>query len=154
MLTIAAALTLANTALAQSTEPDLVVTSVSSPSVLSQGATAPVTLTVRNNGFSAAPPFGVSIALSRDGYACWQVIYCDESDDDWFLGSASVSAGLAAGAEVTVAVQIAIPANFPIDTWNVIGLADSPVLHGRGDVFESNENNNQLLGGQLLVTSP
>lgn len=98
LLAVAAALALANVTHALSTDPDLVATTILSPSVLNQGESAPVTITVRNDGLSATTrAFNVSVALTRDGGVCTHIQYCDESDDDWFVGSTTVSSSIAPG---------------------------------------------------------
>jgi hypothetical protein len=140
----------------QAGDPDLHATAISVPSTISQGGTATVTLTVRNSGFSAAGAFDVSVALTRDWGVCTQLAFCDESDDDWFLGAVRVNS-VAAGAEVIVSVQIVIPAGFSPESWQVFGVVDGPDYHPYwwyGDVDESNENNNTIFGGSLLVSPP
>lgn len=155
MLALAASLTFASAAGAQTAYPDLVGTVDAFPATITQGTTAAVTITVRNQGAAATTrAFDVSVALTRDGWLCTQLIFCDESDDDWFVGTTSVPAGFAAGAVLTVTVPIAIPSDFEATTWNLIGLVDGPVTHGWG-VYEGNrENNNQSLGGAVQVVAP
>jgi hypothetical protein len=149
---VAVALAFAGAAGAQTGYPDLVATSVSFPPAVAQGSTTPVTVTVRNNGLTAATrAFNVSVALTRDGGVCTQLEYCDESDDDWFVGYASVAAGLAAGAEQTVTIQMSIPADFTPLAWNLFSVVDGPVLHGYGSVYESNEGNNVSFWGAILI---
>lgn len=145
---VAVALSLASAAHAQ----DLVATAISFPPAVAQGSTTPVTLTVRNIGVSAATrAFWATLMLTRDGGVCTQLNYCDESDDDWYVGHASVPAGLAPGAEQTVTIQMSIAAGFLPLSWNVFSVVDGPVSHGYGNVFETNEGNNTSFWGAILI---
>jgi CARDB protein len=131
--------------------PDVVATALSFPPTAAQGSTTPVTLTILNQGLGDARPFTVSLMVTRDGGVCTQLQYCDETDDDWSVGSAYVSAGLAAGAQQTVTIPMAIANGFEPLPWNLFSVVDGPVMKGFGSVRESSESNNTNFWGSLTV---
>jgi hypothetical protein len=128
-------------------QPDVLVTAAVVPA-LTQGETASVTLTVLNQGLGDARPFSVSVVLTRDGSVCNRINTCDESDDDWWLGAASIP-GLAAGAQVTIVAPTNIPADFPAVSWYVLTVVDHV-----GALRESNTANNISLWGSADVQPP
>lgn len=147
---IIAALCCAGSASAQVYPPDLLAIAASPPSTATQGEIVPVEITVVNQGPGYARPFYVSVVLSRDEWICFfpsvGTRWCDESDDDWFVGRTYVSSGMVAGAQQTISVPMAIPVDFAPVSWNLMTLVDSGP-----NVSESNENNNKSLWGAILI---
>jgi hypothetical protein len=126
--------------------PDVVATAISLPSIAPQGETTPVALTIVNQGLGDARAFYVDLVLSRDQWACTPIRWCDESDDDWWLGRAYVSAGLAAGIEQTITIPLSIPQTFEPLPWNVMSVVDFD-----SRVRESDEANNKKYWGSVTV---
>jgi sugar lactone lactonase YvrE len=127
--------------------PDLVLAAGSVPPSIRQGETGFVMVTVLNQGPGATSvAFSVAVVLTRDGGVCFPTRYCDESDDDWWLGGIQVPAGLAAGAQTTLTIPVTIPADLEPLPWNAFAVVDS----GRG-VRESNESNNISFLGAIRV---
>ncbi|WP_242342325.1 CARDB domain-containing protein [Anaeromyxobacter terrae] len=125
--------------------PDLAWVATSFPASAAQGETVPMTVTLVNQGGGDSKASGVSIVLTRDGSVCTRRTSCDESDDDWWLGNLSVP-GLAAGAQVTLTIPVAIPSNFDPLSWPVIGLIDWD-----NRVPESNNANNIITLGAISI---
>jgi hypothetical protein len=128
--------------------PDLFVTSVDHPAAAAPGESAPIAMTIVNQDLGGARPFRANLVLTRDGGVCTRrnLSECDESDDDWWLGTVVVPDGLAGGAQVLAAGSLALPAELPPETWNVW-----LVLDWAGDVRESVEGNNDRYLGTITV---
>jgi CARDB len=130
--------------------PDLVATGLWFPAAAPQGATVTVNLTVLNQGLGGAGGFTASVVLTRDGGVCTPVHWCDESDDDQWLGTITVP-GLAAGAQQTVSIPVTIPAGFEPLPWNVFSVLDHGDETTIGNVVETNEYNTSYWGSISIV---
>ncbi|BDG03125.1 CARDB domain-containing protein [Anaeromyxobacter oryzae] len=127
--------------------PDLSLVGSSLPAFGVQGETLQVPLTLANVGAGdASRGFGVNVVLTRDGGVCTPTRYCADEDDDWWLGSATVTQALVAGQQVTVQASLPIPADFIPVTWNVWAVIDNA-----NAVRESNEGNNKVFLGSMVV---
>lgn len=108
-------------------QPDLVITSVTSPATAVQGGTIAVQTTVQNQGSSPAGPFRISLYLSPDATV---------SDQDRELGYGDVS-DLGAGMLREGSASAKIPADLEPGTYYVGVMVDS-----KRSVSEENEINN------------
>ena len=131
--------------------PDLISTALSFPAAAPQGGTATVSLTVANQGPGGAGAFWAYVVLTRDGGVCTPTHWCDDSDDDWWLGSVYVSSGVAAGAQQTLSIPVNIPADFEPLAWNVFSVLDPGYKTATGNVVESVESNNTRGWGSITV---
>jgi subtilase family serine protease len=118
--------------------PDLSVVSVSGPSTGVTGQTVPVTVTVQNGGPGGAPVSYLYVYLSRDASI---------TTADTRIGTYTVPA-MSGNTSQTVTVNGAIPASLAGGTYYLGAIADALSM-----VPESNESNNTLAGGTLLVST-
>jgi len=117
--------------------PDLSVSSVSGPSTGATGQTVPVTVTVQNGGPGDASSSYLYVYLSQDA---------NITAADTRIGTSTVPA-MAGNTFRTVTVSAAIPASLAAGTYYLGAIADALSM-----VPESNESNNALAGGTLLVS--
>ena len=115
---------------------DLVVTSISGPSSASPGQQVTFTTTVKNQGSAEAGQFYVTVYLSMDPII---------TRDDIEIRSGFVPA-LAAGGQQTLTINATIFDSVPPGSYYIGAIVDS-----RSNVAESNENNNFLAGGQMII---
>jgi subtilisin family serine protease len=127
---------LAGNQISINSEVDLVITSVSGPAAAGLSQDVAFTATVKNQGSAASGQFYVTIYFSTDPII---------TKDDLEIRSGFVS-GLAAGAQQVLTINSTIPANLTPGTYYIGAIADS-----RTNVAESNETNNSLVGGQVII---
>lgn len=130
--------------------PDLVATALWFPAAAPQGGTVTVNLTVLNQGLGGARAFPASFVLTRDGGVCTPVHWCDESDDDWWVGYFLVP-GLAAGEQRTIEIPVGIPEGFEPLPWNVFTVLDYGDRTMTGNVVETDEYNNKNYWGSMSI---
>ncbi len=122
-------------------QADLIMASISGPASAISGQQMSVTATVKNQGNGTSGGFYVSVYLSTDPVIT-------PGDDfgagDLEIGMAYVS-GLVAGGQQTLTISCTLP-SILAGTYYLGAIADS-----RYNVFESNENNNSLAGGQMTL---
>src|SRR5450759_2647926 len=123
-------------------KPDLVVTALAAPTSGTVGGTlTPMSMTVKNQGGTAAGQFRVGYYLSPSAgmtsSAVFTGTYC------------SVSNGLAASSTVNCSNSIGIPSSLSPGTWYLLALADD-----QGQVDESDKSNNLRAsdGGAVTLT--
>lgn len=119
---------------------DLVVTALAAPTSGTVGGTlAGTSMTVKNQGGSAAGSFRVGFYLSPTAGISASQAYTGTS--------CSVSSGLPAGNTFNCSSAVVIPPNLSSGTWYLLALADD-----QGQVDESDENNNQRVSDSGAVT--
>jgi len=122
-------------------QADLVMTSISGPASATFGQQIGVIATVKNQGVGGSGGFYVSVYLSTDPII---TPGDDFEEGDLEVGMGYVT-GLAAGGQQTLTINCTLP-SILAGTYYLGAIADS-----RYNVFESNENNNSLAGGQITV---
>ena len=123
--------------LSQSPQPDLMVTSVTSPGSGVAGGKINVAMTVRNQGSQTAGSFWAGFYLSSNS-----TITTSDIDTGWGCTISS----LAAGASHGCSGEIGIPTSVPNGTYYLGGYADSG-----NAVNESNETNNGLAAANTIT---
>jgi subtilase family serine protease len=116
--------------------PDLVVSSLTAPSVAGAGTPIVVSDTTTNQGGGDAPPSKTAFYLSSNGTL---------DAADVVLGSRSVPV-LASGAVSSGSTSLAIPAATPTGTYYVIANADDD-----GRIVESSDTNNVRVSGAIRL---
>ncbi|HUE86487.1 MAG TPA: CARDB domain-containing protein [Vicinamibacterales bacterium] len=124
--------------------PDLIVSSISAPTVAASGAVVSVVETTLNQGGGSAPASVTTFFLSKD--------FMLDSNDVPFGGSRSVGP-LAAGAASAGTTVVTIPPDTAPGTYYIIAKAD-----GGGSIAESYETNNTRgssirIGPDLVISS-
>ncbi len=118
---------------------DLAAGSIVAGSSAFVGASVPVTVTVGNQGSAAASASVAGVYLSTDAVI---------DDTDIFAGTLGVGP-VSAGASTTVAGVVSLPHDLAPGTYRWGVIADSA-----GALTESNEANNAVAGGTLVVSAP
>ena len=116
-------------------ELNLRVTDVSGSSPVTVGGDITLSITVQNVGTATAPPSTALIYISPD----------QDPADGFEIGNCDTPA-LAPGEPVTCGGAVPLGPSIAAGTYNVIGVADA-----HNDVPESDETDNVLVGGQVIV---
>jgi uncharacterized repeat protein (TIGR01451 family) len=117
---------------------DLIMTSVSGPSIGSLGQQVVITTTVKNQGSGSSGGFYVSVYLSTDSAI-------DTSD---LAISTKYAGSLGTGEERTLAIYATIPATLAPGVYYLGAIGDTG-----NRAAESNEENNALAGNPISVVS-
>jgi hypothetical protein len=117
---------------------DLVETAVSGPPSALVGNAIGISDTVSDPGSEGTGSFSVGLYLSTDAAI---------TSSDTLLGTRSV-AGLASGGSSSGTTTVTIPLGLAAGTYYLGAIADSA-----GTVPESNEGNNALTGGTIVITA-
>src|ERR1035437_3072227 len=123
-------------------KPDLVVTALAAPTSGTVGGTlTPTSMTVKNQGGTAAGQFRVGYYLSPSAGMTSSAVYTGTY--------CSVSNGLAASTTFNCSNSIGIPSSLSPGTWYLLALADD-----QGQVDESDKTNNLRAsdGGAVTLT--
>ena len=123
-------------------KPDLVVTALAAPTSGTVGGTlTPTSMTVKNQGGTAAGQFRVGYYLSPSAGMTSSAVYTGTY--------CSVSNGLAASSTFNCSNSIGIPSSLSPGTWYLLALADD-----QGQVDESDKTNNLRAsdGGAVTLT--
>ncbi len=116
---------------------DIIVTSISGPASASPGQEVAFIATVKNQGSADAGQFYVTVYLSTDPIITRGDIEIRSGFISW----------LPAGGQQTLTINATIFASVAPGSYYVGAIADS-----RSNVAESNENNNSLAGGQIIIS--
>ncbi|WP_162008638.1 S8 family peptidase [Thermochromatium tepidum] len=118
-------------------KPDLIVTTVSSPTTGTAGGSITAASTVSNQGTAAAGAFRLGYYLSADGS-----ITINDVDTTWGCDVSS----LAPGATFTCSGTVGIPATLTTGSYYLGAYADN-----KGEVSEGNEGNNGLAASNPIA---
>ena len=121
------------------TAPDLVVSTINAPQMVTIGSMFSVSYTVTNQG--GATPLAQSawndlVYLSVEPYL--------DLTTDRYIGSYQHTGGLAAGGSYSNTLTFQVPNNLPGNAYYVFVVTDPALTTSTGAVFESNETNNSI----------